>query len=191
MIGGAAAPAVLPIDLGLPSGTLWADKNIGAYSRSDAGLYFSWGNTVGHEYNSGYPFTAEEYALTEGATIVQDLPISHDAAAVRLGNDWRMPSNELWQELINYCQKSVVTIDGVVCFVLTSEFNGEVLVLPASGSIIGTQRSGFGQSALIPSTTYSSSSACNILFVRVADFRLSGTDRSRGLAIRACIPGTI
>ena len=31
------------IDLGLPSGTLWADRNIGAKSPTDAGLYFQWG----------------------------------------------------------------------------------------------------------------------------------------------------
>lgn len=35
------------VDLGLPSGTLWADRNIGAASPEDAGLYFQWGDTQG------------------------------------------------------------------------------------------------------------------------------------------------
>ena len=36
------------IDLGLPSGRLWADKNIGAEKETDYGLYFQWGETVGY-----------------------------------------------------------------------------------------------------------------------------------------------
>ena len=34
------------VDLGLPSGTLWATCNIGADSPEDYGLYFAWGETV-------------------------------------------------------------------------------------------------------------------------------------------------
>ena len=46
-------PADIPadpvaVDLGFPSGTKWADRNIGALNPEDTGLYFSWGNTVGH-----------------------------------------------------------------------------------------------------------------------------------------------
>ena len=36
------------IDLGLPSGLLWADRNIGAESPEDSGLYFQWGDTQGY-----------------------------------------------------------------------------------------------------------------------------------------------
>lgn len=35
------------VDLGLPSGLLWADRNVGATSPEDAGLYFAWGETKG------------------------------------------------------------------------------------------------------------------------------------------------
>ena len=37
------------IDLGLPSGLLWADRNIGAENPEGAGLYFQWGDTVGYK----------------------------------------------------------------------------------------------------------------------------------------------
>ena len=37
------------VDLGLPSGTLWATKNLGASSKTDYGLYFAWGETTGYE----------------------------------------------------------------------------------------------------------------------------------------------
>jgi hypothetical protein len=36
------------VDLGLPSGLLWADRNVGAISEYDYGLYFQWGDTKGY-----------------------------------------------------------------------------------------------------------------------------------------------
>ena len=45
------------VDLGLPSGLLWADRNVGAESPEDPGLYFQWGDTVG--------YTAEQVANGE------------------------------------------------------------------------------------------------------------------------------
>lgn len=46
------------IDLGLPSGILWADRNIGAATPEDSGLYFQWGDTQG--------YTAEQVGNGEG-----------------------------------------------------------------------------------------------------------------------------
>ena len=36
------------VDLGLPSGTLWAACNVGASKPSESGLYFAWGETQGY-----------------------------------------------------------------------------------------------------------------------------------------------
>ena len=36
------------VDLGLPSGLLWATCNVGASSPEQAGLYFAWGETTGY-----------------------------------------------------------------------------------------------------------------------------------------------
>ena len=36
------------VDLGLPSGTLWAEMNVGASKASEAGLYFRWGDAQGY-----------------------------------------------------------------------------------------------------------------------------------------------
>lgn len=36
------------IDLGLPSGLMWANMNVGAEKETDYGLYFQWGDTVGY-----------------------------------------------------------------------------------------------------------------------------------------------
>ena len=41
------------VDLGLPSGTIWATRNVGATSPEDIGDYFAWGETEPKEYYSG------------------------------------------------------------------------------------------------------------------------------------------
>jgi len=49
------------VDLGLPSGTLWASINIGASAPQDYGLYFAWGDTKGYSAESGHMFSWETY----------------------------------------------------------------------------------------------------------------------------------
>lgn len=92
------------VDLGLPSGLLWATCNVGASSPEQAGLYFAWGETTG--------YTAEQVARGErlffqgtyGARYIEDnLTLEQDAAHVNLGGDWRMPTKAEFQELIDNC----------------------------------------------------------------------------------------
>ena len=74
------------VDLGLPSGRLWADRNLGANTPSESGLYYSWGNTDGHtaqEVEDGdYEFSGTysngawiggTYASTNGATLTGNI----------------------------------------------------------------------------------------------------------------------
>lgn len=52
------------VDLGLPSGTLWAACNVGASKPSEAGLYFQWGDTVGYtkeQVGKDKQFTWDDY----------------------------------------------------------------------------------------------------------------------------------
>jgi hypothetical protein len=54
------------VDLGLPSGNLWATCNIGAENPEDAGLYFAWGAETGYAAGSGHDFnvTTNQYKNT-------------------------------------------------------------------------------------------------------------------------------
>ena len=57
------------VDLGLPSGTLWANMNIGATSPQEDGLYFAWGETTGYTSNTsdGRKFDWASYKwMTQG-----------------------------------------------------------------------------------------------------------------------------
>lgn len=134
----------LYVELGLPSGTLWATCNIGATSPEDYGDYFAWGETSG--YNDGktifewstYQFnpsgdgqTFTKYNSTDGLLGLED-----DAAHVKLGGEWRMPSEEQFDELINdsYTTTEWTTQNGVNGLKITSKTNGNSIFLPAAGA---------------------------------------------------------
>ena len=117
------------VDLGLPSGTLWATCNIGAESLEQVGDYFAWGET---EPKSGYTWgnynndlfcngsenTLKKYCTQsewgyEGFTddLTELLP-EDDAATVLWGDNWQMPSLEQVQEL-STCSSISTNVNGV------------------------------------------------------------------------------
>ena len=100
------------VDLGLPSGTLWATCNVGANSPEEYGDYFAWGETqTKNVYNWGvYRLcggsqntmkkycTSSNYGTVDGLTLLE---AADDAAIANWGNEWQMPSQEQCQELFN------------------------------------------------------------------------------------------
>ena len=70
VMGAATALAqVVAVDLGLPSGTKWANMNVGATSPQESGLYFAWGETTGYtsETTDGRQFDWANYKwMAEG-----------------------------------------------------------------------------------------------------------------------------
>lgn len=125
------------VDLGLPSGTKWADRNIGALNPEDTGLYFSWGNTVGHEAGKDYDFE-DDYDNTPGSELKKDIDLEHDAARVNLGEPWKMPTQEQFKELVDNCESEVATLKGYLGRCFTSKINGNSIFMPFAGYIKGT-----------------------------------------------------
>ncbi len=123
------------VDLGLPSGTLWATCNVGANSPEDYGDYFAWGETQPkdnynwdtYQYGDGATFT--KYTGSDGLTTL--LP-EDDAATANWGSGWRMPTNEEWQELYNNTTMTWTQQNGVNVKLFTA-VNGNSLFLPAAG----------------------------------------------------------
>ncbi len=123
------------VDLGLESGTLWADINVGAETSTDYGNYYAWGEV---EPKTSYSFTNYLYAI-DGATDmnVQESYVeigtdikntSYDVAHEKWGGKWRMPTeNDMW-ELINQC--TWTWQDGG--FLITGP-NKKTIFLPANG----------------------------------------------------------
>ena len=131
------------VDLALPSGVLWADKNIGATTPYEDGLYFSWGNITGHTGDDGYDFGTDNegpYASTPGAEMTGNIPTNttYDAARHNMGAPWRMPTVGEFQELAANCDSEWTDEDGVAGRRFTSRINGNSIFFPASGVRNGT-----------------------------------------------------
>ena len=123
------------VDLGLPSGTLWATCNVGANAPEEYGDYFAWGETAPKDvYNwSTYQYydgsNLAKYTGSDGLTTL--LP-EDDAATTNWGNEWRMPTKEEWQELLDNTTNKWTTQNGVNGRLFTGS-NGNSLFLPAVG----------------------------------------------------------
>lgn len=139
------------VDLGLPSGTLWAACNVGANSPEEYGDYFAWGETQPKDrynwrtYNycycdndNGIPtFTKycrdSDYGYNgfiDNLTILQN---DDDAASANWGDNWNTPTQENWEELINNTAHMWTVQNGVYGRLFTST-NGSSLFLPTGGS---------------------------------------------------------
>ena len=165
------------IDLGLPSGLLWAETNVGASSYFDDGDYFAWGET---ETKSSYSWdtykwkssgsSLSKYNSEDGKTT---LDAEDDVATVQWGEGCRMPSRAEFQELYDKCDwswKSDYEGTGVSGYLVTGP-NNNTIFLPASGyrgndSLINRGSFGFyWSSSLYSSNTDSAYSlySCSIL----------------------------
>ena len=136
------------VDLGLPSGTLWATMNIGASSPEDYGDYFAWGETKPKDVyskenykwyksdanGSGYTkYCRRTYSGYNGfADNKMRLDLEDDAAYVNWGPQWRMPTQGQQQELIENCTWTWTAINGVNGQLVTGP-NGNSIFLPAAG----------------------------------------------------------
>ena len=122
-----------PINLGLPSGTLWACCNVYASSPEDYGGYFAWGETlVNRSYSwSGYTLKDEKgYYIDIGSDIAGT---QYDVAHVRWGDFWVMPSREQIDELRMNCTYTWTTKNGINGGQFTGP-NGSTIFLPAAGN---------------------------------------------------------
>ena len=134
------------VDLGLPSGTLWATCNVGANTPEGYGDYFAWGETQPKDYygwstykycngdedqltkycnNSSYGYNG----FTDNLTVLQ--PVD-DAATANMGSGWCMPSEAQWEELYQNTTNTWTTQNGVNGRLFTAS-NGNSLFLPAAG----------------------------------------------------------
>lgn len=138
------------VDLGLPSGTLWATCNVGASSPEQSGDYFAWGETKPMStYNNWSTYfdtnddgeTFQKYNNEGGKT---ELDASDDAATANWGEGWRMPSEEQIDELYGKCSWTWTQKNGVDGYEVKSKTNGSSLFLPAAGCYLESESSFYG-----------------------------------------------
>ncbi len=93
------------IDLGLPSGLLWAETNVGASSTSDVGDYFAWGETTSKSYYEwkNYKWRDDNMIKYNSTDKKTTLDSEDDAATVNWGAPCRMPDSSDFDELYSKC----------------------------------------------------------------------------------------
>lgn len=139
------------VNLGLPSGTLWATCNVGASAPEEYGKYFAWGETESKGY---YEYSTYKWCQGSSTTLTKycynsnygyngytdnklELDTEDDAAYVNWGPTWRMPSKEQIIELQMKCSWKWTNQNGVNGMLVTGP-NGASIFLPSGGSRLGS-----------------------------------------------------
>ena len=197
------------VDLGLPSGTLWATCNIGAASPEQSGLYFAWGETTGYAAGDGHPFKWSNYRhgnQIDGNILIYkyniyqsngtvdnltELETSDDAAYVGWSTNWRMPSQTQVEELLNSSYTNAVwtTQNNVNGYLITSRMNGYIgnsIFLPAAGWYLNTDLSDSGEFGFYwsRSLNQSNSQFANYIVFSSGNIQWSLQTRSMGMTVR-------
>ena len=140
------------VDLELPSGTLWATCNVGAFSPSESGLYFQWGDIkgytkeqIGKEKKFEYDFSDYKFSIdgsnanfSKYTTKCETLDLEDDAAHVHMGGDWHIPTPDQIYELLDNTTTTWMTYDndGVGGIEFTSKRDiSKSIFIPASGYV--------------------------------------------------------
>ena len=135
------------VDLGLPSGTLWATCNVGANKPEDYGDYFAWGETQPkdyynwstYKYCNGSATTLTKYCTNSDFGTIDNktvLEAADDAARANWGGSWRMPTDAELTELCEQCTWTWTTQNGVYGYKVTSkksDYTNKSIFLPAAG----------------------------------------------------------
>ena len=185
------------VDLALPSGTLWARKNVGAEFPEDYGDYFAWG-----EVQAKYTYDWSTYKWCEGSYDTQTkycvdsdygifdskmiLDYEDDVANVKWGGSWRIPSREQIEELRTECVWIWTVQNGVNGYKISSNRNGNSIFLPAAGRlyksdsyISGVYGCYWSRSVYYPHSWYA-----YYLFFNSSDVSKSSLSRDQGFSVR-------
>ncbi len=154
------------VDLGLPSGTLWATCNVGASSPADYGDYFVWGETVPKTSDnlSTYKWsywsesavhyviytkynTKSDYGVVDNKIVLE---AADDAATVNWGSGWRMPTSAEIRELCReenctwtWTTRTNSKAEVAIGYEVKSKTNGNSIFLPAAGIWDGSSTTPF------------------------------------------------
>ena len=173
------------VDLGLPSGTLWAKYNVGATSETDYGDLFAWGATEPYRLNGTKPIgNTSHYASSYANTIQHDLYPNEDAATVHWGKGWRMPTKAQFEELLANTTVEWTAINDINGRKFTAS-NGKYIFFPASGGVISTLRLGHGSLGYYWSRSFDSSSLAWRLNFNSSSRGVDTNNRGSGYPVRA------
>ena len=187
------------VDLGLPSGTLWAATNLNAFKPEQGGYYYQWGDTIGWTKEqvgvdkqfasnfSDYKFgTSGNFTKYNDSDSKTELDLGDDVVNVIFNGNWVIPTYEDLIELVNNTTNEWVTVNGINGKKFISS-NGNYIFIPASGFALDGSLNYDGSDGYVWSSSLHSIGGNNS-FAYVFDEDKSITDlnysRYYGLSIR-------
>ena len=175
------------VDLGLPSGRKWADRNVGASKPEEHGGYYAWG-----EIEEKYLYSQSNYKYyinNKYQNLGEISGTQYDVAYVKSGGKWCMPKMSDYQELLYYCVSEWTTVNNVKGYKLTSKVNGNSIFLPVTGYLSTSSNvlEGYYWSST-ENTTNTSNVSVNMLFFSNENIRMAkGLSRYLGYAVRPVV----
>lgn len=115
-----------PIDMGLPSGTLWGDRNLGAKTIYECGDLYAWG-----ELSTKTVYNENNYNLLSSPQTISSSTL--DIAYIKYGKGWSLPSVEQFEELEKECDWFKYENDSISGLRVISRKNGNEIFLPING----------------------------------------------------------
>lgn len=166
----------IPVDLGLPSGTLWADRNLGSKDKYGNGFLYAWGGIT----------PTKQQDLQEQIDLENIIRTSYDVASINLGNEWGLPLEVQIAELIASCKWEWENKNGNNGYRVTGP-NGKSIFLPASGCVLGKEIKYCGQFGYYWTGESKSkkSSFARELLIGIGEINIESGRKSVGRSIRA------
>ena len=172
------------VDLGLPSGLLWAKANLGANSPEESGNYYAWGETTPNKsLYDATTYTDPNVSNISGT--------KYDAAYTTSGGKCRIPTYDEFLELINYCSWEYTQVNSINGYKVTGA-NGNSIFFPFVGGKEDTYNVGYieniysGQGFYVSGTAFPYDSSYNWYLYMDTDprFGMYGYNKTRGQTIR-------
>ena len=184
------------VDLGLPSGTLWATCNVGASTPEEAGCYYAWGETTGscegktNFYYGNYKYYNDDYTKYNDTDNLSILEASDDAATVNWGGNWCTPTRTQFTELSKNASWEWTEQNGVKGWVITSNIDGytdKKIFIPAAGYYRSKSFEDFGEYGYYwTSNVYATEYGRNY-YLRPTAKGSSQQSRGAGLSVRPVV----
>ena len=174
------------VDLGLPSGTLWATMNVGANTTSDYGNHYMWGKITQYD-ETDTPYSGSE----------RYLGLQNDVASQEWGGSWHIPTEEQITELIQYTKYERISGNDYSKYI-SQEDSTKYIIIPHSGLYAPSQpastdpnSSGISGNAFLWSNTNLIEDTSNntAKFLSIGSNMVSTMSRNYGLTIRPVLDG--
>ena len=180
-------PVPEAIDLGLPSGNLWASFNLGASSPAESGYYYAWGEVCQKNINYEWKnyLCPNKYGKDKLVLDPED-----DAAFVALGDGWHIPTPNDFRELFDNCTWKWTTVNNVNGYNVKSNLNDAQIFIPTAGYIEYYYERVIGLSTgMYLSNTITNTVNASVLQFSSSNKQLYGFSRTYGYTIRPVCNG--